>query len=132
MAALGFTSFVGLYLFGEWLQVSGDFALALIVPLFLFAFLFASSASEWLAGDRTALGERLGRAALPLRLAVGWLAAVGLMVGTLLADRHGALPSLWVLKEIALWGLLAIGTTMPALEQGKSRYLESLPEETED
>lgn len=132
MATAGLVSFVGLYLFGEWLHISGDWALALIVPLFFFAFVFASSTSEWLAGTRTALGERLGRAALPVRLALGWLGAVGLMVGTLVIDRHGALPSLWVLKEIALWGLLAVGTTMPALEQGKSRYLEALPELTED
>jgi hypothetical protein len=120
-----------LYTLGEFLQVTDWAAMMLVVPLFFFSFLFASSAAELVAGFRTELGERLGRVGAPVRVALTWFFAVGLMVSTVAFDRGGNLPSWRVLQEIALWGLLAAGTVGPALEQGKRNLQARLPESSE-
>lgn len=122
--------FGGLFLLGDWLQVKGDLAMLLVVPLFFLAFLFSSSMSEAVAGYRTYLGEKLGRLALPARLVLSWFFAVGLMLGTVYIDRSGTLPSNRIIMEIAMWGLLAAGTAAPALEQGKRGYQATLEEES--
>ncbi len=123
-------SFVFYYWIGDFLRSLGLTSMSLIVPLFFLAFLFASSAAEFLAGARSRLGQLLGRGALPARLALSWFFSVSLMVLTLFCERGGSFPSAEILEEIALWGLLAIGTVGPAMEQGKRGYLESLPGDT--
>lgn len=120
-----------LYTLGEYLHVTDWAAMMLVVPLFFLSFLFASSAAELVAGLRTAVGERLGRLGAPVRVALTWIFAVGLMVGTVGFDRGGSLPSARILREIALWGLLAAGTVGPALEQGKRHLHARLPESTD-
>lgn len=128
MASLA--AFVGLFLVGDTLRLSGITALALVVPLFYLAFLFASSAAERLAGSRQWLGEKLGFLAMPARMAFTWAFAVGLMLTTVVLDRGLSLPSTQVIGEIALWGLLASGTAGTAMETGKQSYRAELPEET--
>lgn len=128
-AGASLVGFWALYGLGEMLHVTDLAAMMLVVPLFFLSFLFASSGAELLAGRRTAMGERLGRLAAPARVALTWLFAVGLMVGTVFWDRSGNLPSWRILQEIALWGLLAAGTVGPALERGKRDLYARLPEQ---
>lgn len=129
MTGVGVGGFGLLFLAGNLGPLGRKLELALVVFLFFHAFLFASSLSEWVAGARSALGARLGRLALPLRAALAWGSAFALMASASAWNR-GYTPPSRVLWEIAIWGLVAIGTVVPALERGKSAYRERLPEET--
>jgi hypothetical protein len=127
MTVLGLLGFSLLFLAGASLHLQGAWEVALVVVLFFQAYLFAGSGAEFLAGARTRLGQVLGPVALPVRLGLAWLLAFSLMLGASYANR-GFLPAWTVIREIAIWAFMAMGTVGPALEQGKAAFRAQLPE----
>jgi len=98
-------------------------ALTMVVALMV----FASSLSDFLAGPRTALGQRLGRAAQPLRvLLVAVLGAAGSLV--MEVAFAGGAPLAPATMRLALVAGLALGLgAAPAMERAKGEFRRRLP-----
>lgn len=128
--AVGGVAVVTFALLTVWLEQGARLPVAMemvSVLLMLLSWMVASSSlADLLAGPRSWLGPRLGRGQGPARLLLAWGAALGtFMLWPLLLGY----PYLDPLRfgRIAFMAAMVATSGIPALERGKSAYLERLP-----
>lgn len=92
-----------------------------------------SSLAEVLAGDRTLLGERLGKVSLPIRYLLTFVSTTALWYLCFLGQSPGWNFSWRELEFFALLGLVSAAAAGPALERGRIEFrrklLASLPDQ---
>lgn len=103
------------------------FTLARGSLLVLLCSVYASSLAEAVAGDRTALGERLGAGALALRYVLTMVVASGLWLAVFRLTAPPDFQYTWQeLRFFGLLGLLSAAGAAPALERGRDEFRKKL------